>query len=110
MIQDVGNYQSFSGFLSSSAVQVSSIRDVEMFEIYLCVCTLENSIAAFQEELFLLCVMLYPPLKVKWWLVRSLVELLEQAMNQCLEPHQVELFQPYLDSMQQLFTIEVLGN
>ncbi|UIE39133.1 hypothetical protein [Leptodesmis sichuanensis] len=110
VIQDVGNYQSFSGSLSSPTVQVSSIRDVEMFQIYLCVCTLENSIAAFQEELFPLCMMLYPPLKVEWWLVRSLVELLEQAMNQCLELHQVKLFKPYLDSMQQLFAIEVLGH
>jgi hypothetical protein len=109
VLQDVGNYQSFSGSLSSPTVQVSSIRDVEMFQIYLCVCTLENSIAAFQEELFPLCVMLYPPLKVEWWLVRSLVELLEQSMNQCLELHQVKLFKPYLDSMQQLFAIEVLG-
>jgi hypothetical protein len=81
-----------------------------MFQIYLCVCTLEHSIAAFQEELFPLCVMLYPPLKVDWWLVRSLVELLEHSMNQRLEPYQVEFFQPYLDSMQELFAIEVLGN
>ncbi len=110
VIQDVGSYQSLSGSLSSPTVQVSSIRDVEMFQIYLCVCTLENSIAAFQEELFPLCVMLYPPLKVEWWLVRSLVELLEQSMNQYLEPHQIAHFQPYLDSMQQLFAVEVLGN
>jgi hypothetical protein len=107
--QELANYHSLTGFLKDPKVLVSSIRDGEMFQIYLCVCTLENSLAAFQEELFPLCLMLYPPLKVEWWLVRLLVNLLEKAMNNRLSPIQFSCFRPYVLSMQELFGVEVIG-
>jgi hypothetical protein len=110
VIQEVGSYSSLSGSLANSSVVVSSIRDVEMFQIYLCVCILENKIASFQEELFPLCLMLYPPLKVQWWLVRTLVDLLEQAINIHLTVEQMAHFRPYLSVMQELFAADVIGD
>ena len=109
VIQKFGSYASLSGALADETVLVSSIRDAEMFQIYLCVCTLENSLAAFQEELFPLCLMLYPPLKVEWWLVRSLVEQLDQRLRLRLHPQQASCFHPYLSAMQELFSTEVIG-
>ncbi|QZZ19568.1 hypothetical protein J5X98_19795 [Leptothermofonsia sichuanensis E412] len=107
--QEFSTYRSYSGVLPDPQVLISSIRDVEMFQIYLCVCALENAIAAFQEELFPLCVMLYPPLKVEWRLVRLLVQLLEQAINKRVSPLLSTYFHPYLQAMQDLFTTEVVG-
>lgn len=106
--QEFSTYQSYSGSLRDSKVKVSSIRDVEMFQIYLCVCLLENNIAAFQEELFPLCVMLYPPLQVKWVLVRMLGRLLERSINRRLSTVLADLFYPYLTAMQCLFMEDVV--
>ncbi len=100
----------YTGSLQDSRVRTSSTRDVSMFQIYLCVCVLEGSIAAFQEELFPLCVMLYPPLKVDWWLVRLLVDCLDEAINSCLSPEHTQVFQPYIHIMHELFGIDVLGD
>lgn len=109
VVQTYGTYRSQSGLLKDFKVLVSSIRDVEMFQIYLCVCLLEGSIAAFQEELFPLCVMLYPPLQVEWWLVRLLVEQLEEAFDAHLSTEIAGRFRPYLTAMQELFAAEVVG-
>jgi hypothetical protein len=108
VIQEFGAYRSYSGALEDSKVKVSSIRDVEMFQIYLCVCLLENNIAAFQEELFPLCVMLYPPLQVKWELVRLLGKLLDRSIQRRLPGPLVDLFHPYLTAMQCLFMEDVV--
>ena len=75
------NYNSMSGRLSNPIVKTSSIRDVEMFQIYLWVCALEASCGAIQQELFPLCVMLYPRLKVQWEVVRQMLHLLRQEIN-----------------------------
>ncbi|HEY9887941.1 MAG TPA: hypothetical protein V6D02_06030, partial [Candidatus Obscuribacterales bacterium] len=64
------HYHSYSGPLASSLVRASSVRDVEMFQTYLWVCVLEGDAAIVQQELFPLCVMLYPVLNVRWELVR----------------------------------------
>jgi len=39
------NYRSYTGLLSDSVVKTSSIRDVEMFQVYLWVCALEKDIS-----------------------------------------------------------------
>jgi hypothetical protein len=109
VVHEFGARRCLTGSLRDAKVLVSSIRDAEMFQIYLCVCTLEHSIAAFQEELFPLCLMLYPPLKVEWWLVRMLVDLLELAMHRRLPLEQVSHFSPYLSSMHELFGADVVG-
>ena len=101
------NYCCHTGSLSDSTVRVSSIRDVEMFQVYLWICVLENSIAAIQQELFPLCVMLYPPLKVRWELVRQMLHLLGSELQTRLTPQQQALFMPYFQSLWELFSPEV---
>lgn len=104
------NYQCFSGTLSSETVQISSRRDVEMFQVYLWVCILEGEISAVQEELFPLCVMLYPMLKVNWELVRQMLHLLNQEVNARLDLKQLKLFQPYFQALWYMFSPEVFAN
>jgi hypothetical protein len=78
-----------------------------MFQVYLWVCVLEHSVAAIQQELFPLCVMLYPPLKVRWELVRQMLHLIGMELKKRLEPQQVSLFMPYFQSLWELFSPEV---
>lgn len=100
-------YRCHSGKLNAPNVKISSIRDIEMFQIYLCLCVMENNIAAIQQELFPLCVMLYPPLKVRWSLVRQLVTALTYELQTRLTPESFSVFLPYLHSLQGLFSEEV---
>ncbi len=100
-------HKCYSGFLSNEAVRVSSIRDVEMFQIYLCLCVLETNIAAVQQELFPLCVMLYPPLNVNWQLVRQMLNALEEEIKQRLTSSVYQVFAPYIQALQDMFSLEV---
>ncbi|MGM3306846.1 hypothetical protein ACSQ6I_12905 [Anabaena sp. WFMT] len=102
-------YHSMSGLLSDPIVKVSSIRDVEMFQVYLWVCALEGSIAAIQEELFPLCVMLYPKLKVQWELVRQMLYLLRYEIFDRLTSQQAKTLMPYFEALSQMFSSTVLG-
>jgi hypothetical protein len=101
------NYRCYSGTLGEHTVKISSVRDVEMFQIYLWVCVLENSIAAIQHELFPLCVMLYPTLKVRWELVRHMIHLMGIELQRHLKPQQLSLFLPYFQALWEMFSPEV---
>ncbi len=53
-----------------------------------------------QQELFPLCVMLYPPLKVGW-------ELLDKSLQSRLTPASYAVWLPYLKAVQGMFSLEV---
>ncbi|AFY32783.1 hypothetical protein [Calothrix sp. PCC 7507] len=103
------NYQSMSGTLSAPAVKISSIRDVEMFQVYLWLCALEGNIAAIQQELFPLCVMLYPKLKVHWELIRQMLHFLGQEIQNRLTPQQADTLMPYFQVLWQMFSPAVFA-
>ncbi|MBE9039715.1 hypothetical protein IQ235_02760 [Oscillatoriales cyanobacterium LEGE 11467] len=108
-IEQYPHYTSYTGKLSNPTVKISSIRDVEMFQVYLWVCALESNIDVVQQELFPLCVMLYPPLKVNWELVRSLVQFLNEEVRDRLAPRDFKIFSSYLQSVKMMFSPEVLS-
>ena len=101
------DYQCYTGSLSDREVGISSLRDVEMFQVYLWICLLEESVSILQQELFPLCLMLYPTLGVNWELVRQLVHQVTQSINARLDRDQVALFKPYLQCLWELFSPEV---
>jgi hypothetical protein len=104
------NYQCYTAPLNDENVRISSIRDIEMFQVYLCVCTLEQSISLVQQELFPLCVMLYPALNVGWELVQQLLDSLDLEIQRYLGIKQVKLFKPYLQAMEQMFASQVFSD
>lgn len=101
------SYTSFSGNLSAPNVRVSSVRDVEMFQVYLCLCALEGSIRSVQQELFPLCVMLYPRLGVSWELVQEMLRTIGWEMHERLAPEQLAVFYPYLKALTEMFALDV---
>lgn len=107
--QEFSSYRCYSGPLTDSDVRISSVRDVEMFQVYLCLCVLESNVAAVQQDLFPLCVMLYPPLNVQWELVRRMLFLLEQELQQRLTVAHYEMFATYLQAIQAMFAIDVFS-
>ncbi len=103
-------YQTYSGSLSEIVVRTASIRDVEMFQVYLCLCALEKDMGAVQRELFPLCVMLYPSLKVKWRLVQDMLQTMGWEMHKHLSPEDVASFLPYLRTLTEMFSIDCFQN
>lgn len=101
------NYASYSGELASPSVRVSSVRDVEMFQVYLCLCVLENSIRSVQQELFPLCVMLYPKLGVRWELVQEMLRSLGWEILDRLPADHTAIFVPYLRALSDMFALEI---
>ncbi|MBF2098554.1 MAG: hypothetical protein IGQ88_09285 [Gloeomargaritaceae cyanobacterium C42_A2020_066] len=101
-------YECQHGSLDNLEIRVSSVRDTEMFQVYLALCLLEGDLRAVQQELFPLCVMLYPPLKVHWGLVRTLLTLLEQKLPYHLTSVNYELCLPVLRGFQDMFSPDVL--
>jgi len=102
-------YCSYNGLLTSPTVRISSIRDVEMFQVYLCLCLLENDLRSVQQELFPLCVMLYPRLQVSWQLVQDMLQAIGWEMCDRLSPDQVAAFLPYLHAFSEMFSPEVFA-
>lgn len=102
-------YQSYNGLLTSPTVRTSSIRDVEMFQVYLCLCVLENSIQSVQQELFPLCVMLYPRLKVSWRLVQEMLQQIGWEIHDRLPPEHAATFLPHLQTLADIFSTEVFA-
>jgi Phycobilisome protein len=100
-------YKSYSGLLSDPLVTQSSQRDVVMFQIYLVVCMLEQSPSILQDELFPLCIMLYPKLKVHWELIRQMLHFIGQEVRTRLGEEQLLLFSPYLLTLRDMFSPEV---
>ncbi len=101
-------YTTYTGALNSQLVKISSVRDVEMFQVYILTCVLEQNIAAIQQELFPLCVMLYPTLRVSWELVREMLSLLQDSFAQYSQPQDLIYYRPYQDALWRMFSDQVL--
>jgi hypothetical protein len=103
-------YRSSSGYLSDREVKNSGIRDVEIFQSYLCWCVLEESMSPVQQELFPICVMLYPKLHVSWELVQDMLLILFWEISDRLPAADVMVFLPYLRTLTEMFSSHVFEN
>ncbi|AFZ08546.1 hypothetical protein Osc7112_4223 [Oscillatoria nigro-viridis PCC 7112] len=103
-------YCSNSGYLSDREVKISGIRDVEIFQSYLCWCVLEGSIRPVQQELFPICVMLYPKLHVSWELVQDMLLILFWEISDRLPDEDLTVFLPYLRTVTEMFSSNVFDN
>lgn len=103
-VQLYPNHRSRRGRLSEPKVMASSVRDIEMFQGYLWLCVLEGSMAAVEQELLPLCLMVFPSVDVKWELVEQLVPLLVEELQVRVKPFQMSLLQSYAQAMQELFS------
>lgn len=98
------NHSSRRGKLNEPGVKASSIRDIEMFQAYLWLCLLEESMEAVERELLPLCVLVFPSIEVEWELVEQTVPLLTAEFGHRLEAEQMHLLRPYTQAMQQILS------
>jgi hypothetical protein len=97
------NHRSRRGGLKDLGVTTSTVRDLNMFQSYLWLCVLEGSMAAVEQELVPLCVMVFPSVEVTWELVAEMTKLLMDEIVVRLKPVQKEHVLPYTQAMQQIF-------
>jgi len=101
------NYHTHSGALTDITVRTASIRDAEMFQVYLCLCILTGNMNSVQRELFPLCVMLYPRLNVRWRLVQDMLQNMGWELHGILSPDHMATVLPYLRTMTEMFSDDV---
>jgi hypothetical protein len=97
-------HRSRQGELSDLGVMASTIRDLNMFQAYLWLCVLEESMMAVEQELVPLCVRVLPSIGVRWELVRQMLQLLVEELLTRVEPERMQLLVPYTRAMLQLFS------
>ncbi len=102
------DYRSMSGNLRNGMVHYSSVRDIELFEIYLCLCALEGSLRPIQEELFPICVILYPQLNVSWKLVQDMLSNILWQLYYNLSSENFRVFLPYIHGLTEMFSDQVV--
>ncbi len=92
------------GKLSHPGVAASTTRDMNMFQAYLWLCVLEDSMASVEYELLPLCVMVLPSVEVQWELSKQMIQLLIDEIQVYLSPDQINILRPYTQAMQRLFS------
>lgn len=97
------NHWSRRGKLGNPDIAHSCIRDLNMFQAYLWLCLLEESMQSVEQELVILCVMVMQGVDVKWELTEQWTKVLLDEILSRLNPQQKELLLPYAQKMQQVF-------
>ncbi|GAB4203879.1 MAG: hypothetical protein Fur006_58580 [Coleofasciculaceae cyanobacterium] len=97
------DHRSRRGDLREVGVMNSTIRDLEMFQVYLWLCFLEKDMAALEQTLIPLCVLVFPSVGVKWELARQTIRFLVNEVIDRLEPAQRTLMLPYTQALQDMF-------
>jgi hypothetical protein len=77
-----------------------------MFQGYLSLCVLEESMASVQEELLPLCMMVFPAVDVSWELVEQMTRLLMNEVLARVSKENKSVLVPYTTAMQQVFKLE----
>ena len=96
-------HRSRRGFLNQPQVAASSARDINMFQAYLALCVLENSLSSIDHELLPLCIMVFPSISVDWEVVEAGIQAISQGVTQHLSAEEAEVIAPYAQAMTERF-------
>lgn len=108
LTQLLPNHRSRRGGLDDLGIKHSCIRDLQMFQSYLWLCLLEDSLAPVEHELVDLCVMVMTGVKVKWEMTELWNKVLFEEIRSRLTFEQKSILQPYSSKMEQAFSREQL--
>lgn len=97
------NHHSRRGKLNHPGVMTSTLRDLEMLQVYLWLSLLEENMTAVENELIPLCIMVFPSVEVTWNLVKQMVKLLMEEILVRVQPERKSILLPYTQTMEQIF-------
>jgi hypothetical protein len=102
-VQTFPRHNSRQGPIQSSAVQQSSLRDLNMFQAYIWLCVLEDSMSSIDDELLPLSILVFPTVGVDWSFVDRGISWILEEINRRLDSQQRQLLAPYGHRVQQRF-------
>ncbi|MBD2775924.1 hypothetical protein [Iningainema tapete] len=97
------HHRSRRGGLNDLSITHSCLRDLVMFQAYILLCFLEESLTPIEVELLPLCVMVVEGVDIKWEMTEKWCQVLAWEIEIRLNPEQSSLLLPYVHQMQQLF-------
>jgi hypothetical protein len=103
LLQLFPDHRSLRGGLSDPDVAHSCLRDLNMFQAYLWLSVLEESIRPVEHELVPLCVMVMPSVGVKWEMIDKWKRLLVDEIESSVHLEHKLLLLNYTQGMEQAF-------
>lgn len=103
LLELLPNHRTLRGELSDLEVTHSCLRDLNMFQAYIWLCLLEESLLPLEKELLPLCEMVVQGVEILWEMTEKWCQLLADEMMIRVNPEQQHLLQPYTQAMQQIF-------
>ena len=98
------NYNSRRGQLNNPDVRHSSIRDFDMFQVYLWLCLLEGNLTFVEQELLSVCIIVFDALNIPWSMTAKGTMVLADEIMKRLQPDERELVAPYTRGMVKAFS------
>lgn len=96
-------HRSRRGTLSHAGVKHSCLRDLNMFQAYLWLCVLQETMEPIEQELAALCIMVMESVGVKWEVTARWCELLVDEILNRVPPEHKSLLLPYGEDMVEAF-------
>ncbi|MBF1999969.1 MAG: hypothetical protein IGS38_04560 [Synechococcales cyanobacterium M58_A2018_015] len=103
LLQDFPEHRSRRGGLDNPAVKHSCLCDLNMFQAYLWLCVLEDSLAPVEKELLMLCVMVMTRVGVPWEMTLRWNRYLMNEVLQRTSDSQRQIVLPYTQNIEQAF-------
>ncbi len=103
LLQLFPDHRSLRGGLSNPDIAHSCLRDLDMFQAYLWLSVLEESIRPMEQELVPLCVMVMPSVGVKWEMIDKWKQLLIDQIESYVQPEKRHLLLNYTQGMEEAF-------
>jgi hypothetical protein len=103
LLQLFPNHRSLKGLLSHPDVAHSCLRDLDMYQAYLWLSVLEESLRPIKQELVPLCVMVMPSVGAQWEMIDQGKRLLIEEIESRVQPENKPLLLNYTEGMQEEF-------
>lgn len=103
LLQLFPNHRSVRGALSDPDVAYSCLRDLDMFQAYLWLSVLEESLRPIEQELVPLFVMVMPSVGVEWEMIDKGKRLLVEEIESRVKPEHKPVLLNYTQGMEEAF-------
>ncbi|MBE9067971.1 hypothetical protein IQ260_15055 [Leptolyngbya cf. ectocarpi LEGE 11479] len=98
-----GDYYNRRGQLDNPGVKHSSLRDLDMFQAYLWLCVLQGDLEAIEQELFVLCDLVYRGIGIPWDIALQATIMLGTEIMKKLDSSEQKLLDPYVYGLMRVF-------
>ena len=103
--QQFSGYVSARGKLTDINIRHSSLRDFDMFQIFLWVCLLQGSLEAIEKELVIFCICVFKGLGIPWKMTVAGIGFLLEAILMELTFAEKEVANIFIIGMMDLFVV-----